>query len=75
MVSLGAQTGNSFSAHPLMLGRSQRAVGFIRPGPCFGSMSRLGLAELSFTPPLDFIWIMDGVVLGEETYGDAMGIG
>lgn len=73
---LGAQGAGSFSAHPLLLNRSLRGVGFLRPGPNFGSCSKLGYAAAyDFVPPLDFIWLEDGTVLGDEVYGDPIGIG
>ncbi len=76
MVGLDMQRSNSFSAHPLGMNNSTRAVGFIRPGPCFGSMSRIGLVAIyDFSVPLDFIGLEDGTVLGDELYGDALGIG
>lgn len=75
MVSLGAQRSNSFSVHPLFLERSLRCVGFIRPGPVFGTMSSFGNNFFGVDLPTDFIGLEDGSVLGEEYYGDPMGIG
>lgn len=76
MVGLAGQRAGTLSAHPLLMGRSQRGVGFVRPGPVFGSCSKFGLnAEFFFNAPLDYIELEDGTVLGDEIYSDPLGIG
>lgn len=76
MVSLEHQTSGRLVAHPLPMGKSRRAVGFIRPGPIFGRLNALGLSSsLIFEAPLDYMALTDDVILGTEDFSDPLGIG
>lgn len=74
-VSLAAQESNTLSAHPLPMKQSIRAVGFIRPGSNITLASRFTLNSLVFEAPLDYIGITEDLAIGDETYGDPLGIG
>lgn len=75
MVSLSAQRANSLSAHPLLMGVSIRAVGFVRPNPPTVRPSLFTRNTPEEVEIFDLIGLeSEGIVLGDEEFGIPIGV-